>query len=97
MIIDYSLVKGVSTRKNKFRKLAETTGKSVSEQLEELQKKVLLFCPTSRSGIYTFHSKVNDFIYIGSATNREKRRQEHIDALKKNEHLNIEFQMLHYY
>ena len=96
MIIDYSWVKGISTRKNKFRKLAETTGIPVTEQLDELQNKALLSSPTGKSGIYIFHSKVNDFLYIGSATNLEKRRQEHIDALEKNEHLNFEFQMLYH-
>ena len=96
MIIDYSWVKGLSTRKNKFRRLTETTGSPVSKQLEELQKKALLLGPIRRSGIYVFHLNVNDFIYIGSAHNLEKRRQEHIENLEWNEHVNIEFQMLYH-
>jgi len=96
MIIDYSWIKGISTRKNKFRKLAETTGITVTTQLEELQMKAFSSGTVGKSGIYIFHSKINDFLYIGSAINLEKRKQEHIDNLAKNEHLNIEFQMLYH-
>jgi len=96
MIIDYSWLKGITTRQNKFRRIADTTGKSVTEQLLEMQNKSLLSVRGSKSGIYIFHSKVNDFIYIGSATNLEKRRLEHICGLVKNEHLNIDFQMLYH-
>jgi excinuclease UvrABC nuclease subunit len=96
MIIDYSWLKGITTRKNKFRKMADTTGKSVMEQLQEIQNKALLSRKGAKSGIYIFHSMVNDFIYIGSATNLEKRRLEHIIGLVNNEHLNIDFQMLYF-
>jgi group I intron endonuclease len=96
MIIDYSWLKGITARKNKFRKMADTTGKSVTEQLQEMQNKTLLSGRGGKSGIYIFHSKINDFIYIGSATNLEKRRLEHIDGLVNNEHLNIDFQILYH-
>lgn len=96
MKIDYSWIKGISTRKNIFRKTAESTNETVTDQLNKLQKKAFSSGTISKSGIYIFHSKVNDFVYIGSATNLEKRKLKHIDDLRNNEHLNIEFQMLYH-
>ena len=86
----------IKPRKNKFRKLYDTSQLPVCKQLQELQEKALLSNPAEKSGIYVFHSKVNDNIYIGSAINLEKRRQEHIDGLKMNEHNNWGFQMLYH-
>jgi group I intron endonuclease len=96
MLEDYTGFKYLQPRINKFRKLAEITKKSVAEQLQELNNLALLSNPSGKSGVYVFHSKINDFIYIGSAVNLRRRRQEHIEGLKMNQHLNWGFQMLYH-
>ncbi|MDO9580532.1 MAG: GIY-YIG nuclease family protein [Bacteroidales bacterium] len=96
MKIDWPEFDYIHPRKNKFRKLAEIDNKSVQEQLQELNYKALLSNPTVKSGVYVFHSKADDFIYIGSAVNIEGRRQSHIDDLEKNQHINWMFQLTYH-
>lgn len=96
MRIDWAGFEYIKPRKNKFRKLAETINKSVEEQLLELSFQSLSLTPSYKSGVYVFHSKANDFIYIGSAVNLEKRHQSHIYDLKMNQHVNWMFQLTYH-
>ena len=96
MTIDWSGFEYIHPRKNKFRKLFETKKQSVGEQLRELNDKTMLLNPSGKTGVYVFHSKIDDMIYIGSAINLEGRRQEHLDELEKNQHVNWMFQMTYH-
>jgi group I intron endonuclease len=96
MTIDWSGFDYIHPRKNKFRKLVETKKQSVGEQLRELNDKTLSLNPSGKTGVYVFHSKIDDMIYIGSAINLEGRRQEHLDELEKNQHPNWMFQLIYH-
>ncbi len=97
MSIDYSWLSYLQPRKNKFRQQAEFKMNSVSEQLIKWNEHALLSNPEIETGIYVFHSKINDMIYIGSATEGiERRYLEHIKALEQNRHINWMFQLLYH-
>lgn len=82
-------------RINKFRKRAEKTGISVEKQLKDIQSGLFLN-PDEVSGIYAIHSKVNDFIYIGSAARTFSLRwKEHIKSLQNLSHTNGLLQFLY--
>jgi group I intron endonuclease len=91
--IDWTGFNYIKPRKNKLRKLAELSKKTVEEQLKELQDQSFLSSRLGKSGVYVFHSKADDFLYIGSAHNIEGRRQSHIDDLVLNRHFNWMFQL----
>ena len=40
------------------------------------------------SGIYGIFSKIDDRVYVGSATNFDLRKKTHFDKLKSNVHVN---------
>lgn len=94
--IDWTGFDYIKPRKNKLRKIAEQIKKPVGEQLKELQDLALSLNPLGTSGVYVFHSKADDFLYIGSAHNLEGRRQSHIDDLVLNRHINWMFQLTHH-
>ena len=82
-------------RVNKFRRNNQKSGISVMEQLQKIQSEAFAN-PNNSSGIYVIHSKINDFIYIGSAAKTFSRRwTEHISELKGLCHTNGLLQFLY--
>jgi group I intron endonuclease len=95
MTVDYSGFEYIKPRRNKFRIIAERKNKSVREQLQEMNDKALLSNPAAKTGVYVFHSKINDMIYIGSAFDSlQRRKKQHIQDLNENRHVNWMFQLL---
>jgi group I intron endonuclease len=95
MTIDYSGFDYIKPRKNKFRHLVDLKNKSVGEQLQEINDQALLSNPSLKTGVYVFHSKINEMIYIGSAMDSLIiRKTQHIKELNENRHINWMFQML---
>jgi len=82
-------------RVNKFRRNSQENGFSVKEQLQKIHSEIFVY-PSDSSGIYVIHSKITDFIYIGSASKTFSRRwSEHIFELKNLRHTNGLLQFLY--
>jgi len=82
-------------RINRFRKINQKNEFSVKEQLQRIQSEILVN-PSDSSGVYVIHSKINDFIYVGSASRTFSLRwAEHIFDLKMLRHTNGHLQFLY--
>lgn len=89
-------IENLYSKRNGFCRLVKLKNLSVGEQLRQIQEDNLRSNPTGKTGIYVFHCKANDMIYIGSAMNLERRRQSHIEELRNDDHVNWKFTILYY-